>query len=98
MNHTRDREDCADDRAASVSAFRERTYRGPPSSYVSKFAREALWEALAMHYIFRTAGAVRTFSLILISFCLLVGSDSFLRAQSDTGRVVGTVTDDTGAL
>jgi Carboxypeptidase regulatory-like domain len=51
-----------------------------------------------MHYIFRTAGAVRTFTLVLISFCLLAGSDSFLRAQSDAGRVVGTVTDDTGAL
>jgi hypothetical protein len=51
-----------------------------------------------MQYIFGTAGAVRKFNLVLISFCLLAGSDSFLRAQSDTGRVVGTVTDDTGAL
>jgi hypothetical protein len=51
-----------------------------------------------MQYIFRPARALRTITLVLLSFYLSVGSVSFLRAQSDTGRVVGTVTDDTGAL
>ena len=51
-----------------------------------------------MQAIFGAARAARKISFLLIAFCMLVGSDSFLRAQSDTGRVTGTVTDSTGAV
>src|SRR3984957_15671583 len=51
-----------------------------------------------MKHIIGAARAARTITLVLMTVSLMVGSDSFLRAQSDTGRVIGTVTDDTGAL
>jgi hypothetical protein len=49
----------------------------------------------------RTSGSRRTgrrIALVLMAVCLLAGSSSVLRAQSDTGRVTGTVADSIGAV
>jgi hypothetical protein len=51
-----------------------------------------------MQAIFKAARAVRTITFLLVAFCLFAGSASFLRAQSDAGRVSGSVADITGAL
>jgi hypothetical protein len=51
-----------------------------------------------MHYFSKTRKILRTISFALAAGCLFAGSSSYVLAQSDTGRVTGSVADGTGAI
>src|SRR5271170_7958018 len=51
-----------------------------------------------MKPLFENVRAGRRIALVLTAVSLLAGSPNFLRAQSDTGRVTGTVADSVQAV
>src|ERR1700679_1552240 len=51
-----------------------------------------------MQPIITTGRMGRRIARVLMAVCLLAGSWTMLQAQTDTGRVTGTVTDQTGAI